>query len=295
MYKEFYKCHSFVLFLYFLFVISVTVFFNHPIITGISLFSSIICGVCLLGKRIFKSFFLFVLPLCLICGVLNPVFNHQGMTILMYFSDGNPLTLESVVYGGVSAMLLAGTLLWFVSFSAVMDSDKIIYLFGRAVPSLATIITMVMRLIPMYSNHFKQAYMLNLLYTGHTEKKRFRFVSVVSAALASVSATATWALENAVFTADSMTSRGYGSGKRSFYSDFRFTKRDVFFLLFLGLLAVGFFSSSLMGGGYAMYFPYIRFGDSLALNLAAYISFGAGALFPVYFTVLEALKWHFLK
>ena len=31
--------------------------------------------------------------------LVNPVFNHEGMTILTYFPWDNPLTLESIVYG----------------------------------------------------------------------------------------------------------------------------------------------------------------------------------------------------
>lgn len=290
MYKEFCSCHPFVLFLYFAFVISVTVFFNHPVITAISLLSSFVCSLCLCGKRILKYFFMFVLPLCLLCGVLNPVFNHQGMTILAYFSDGNPLTLESVVYGAVAAMLLAGVLLWFISFNGVMDSDKVIYLFGRVVPSAATVITMVMRLVPMYAEHFKQVYSLKIL-----EKHKRGIHLRLEAALSSVSATATWALENAVYTADSMTSRGYGTGRRSFYSDFVFSKRDWAALAVTVLFAAVFFCSAAAGGGYAMYFPYIRFGREPLLNWAAYVSFGAGSLTPVYFEVWEAVKWRFLK
>lgn len=289
-YKEFYRCHPFVLFIYFLFIISVTVLFNHPVITALSLVSSLVCGVCLSGKKTLKYFLLFVLPLCLVCGALNPVFNHQGMTIITYFSDGNPLTLESVVYGAVSAMLLAAVLLWFMSFNRVMDSDKIIYLFGRAVPSLATVITMVMRLVPMYSCHFRQVYLLKV-----PGKQKHGFCQKLWAGLSAVSATATWALENAVFTADSMTARGYGTGKRSFYSDFHFTKRDGVFLTVTLLFASAFFIAAAMGGGFAMYFPYIRFGENPWLNTAAYVSFGAGALFPVYFNIWEALKWRFLK
>lgn len=290
MYKEFYRCHPFVVFLYFAFVVFVTVFYNHPVITAISLLSSLLCGLCLCGKRTLKYFLLFVLPFCVLCGGLNPVFNHQGMTILGYFSDGNPVTLESVVYGAVASMLLAGTLLWFISFNAVVDADKIIYLFGRVVPSAATVITMVMRLVPMYAEHFKQVYSLKIL---GRDKKTVHIR--LSAALSSVSATATWALENAVFTADSMTSRGYGTGKRSFYSDFVFTKRDGISLAAAVSFMAVFFCSAAAGGGYAQYFPYIRFGKELWLNLTAYISFGAVSLLPLYFEVWEALKWRFLK
>lgn len=290
MYNEFTKCHPFVNFFCFLFAITVTVLFNHPIITAVSFAGAMIYGITLSGSKMLKYFFIFVLPLCLLCGIFNPVFNHQGMTILLYFQDGNPLTLESVVYGGVSALLLASVLLWFVSFNQVMDSDKIIYLFGRAVPSLATVITMVMRLVPMYVCHFKEVYRLRAL-----EINSFNVLKKIRISLASVSSTTTWALENAVFTADSMTARGYGSSKRSFYSDFVFTKRDFILLSFMILAAVVFSVSAVMGGGYAMYFPYIKMGDNHFFNISAYISFGSVCFMPVFFNVWEELKWRFLR
>lgn len=290
MYNEFAKCHPFVNFLYFLFVLSVTVFFNHPVITVISLVSSLSYCVFIKGRHIFKYIFMFILPLCILCGALNPVFNHQGMTILLYFKDGNPLTLESIVYGAVAAALLASVMMWFVCFNDVMDSDKIIYLFGRVVPSIATVITMVMRLVPMYASHVKEVYKVRA-----STVEKLNMTRKLKVGLDSVSSTTTWALENAVYTADSMTSRGYGSSKRSFYSDFMFIKRDAGILIFLLVAGAVFFSCALMGGGYAMYFPYIKFGENVVLNWAAYLSFGVAAFMPVCFNLWEDLKWRLLK
>lgn len=290
MYDEFAKCHPFVNFLYFLLVICVTVFFDHPVIIGISLAGALIYSAVTAGRRILKYFLLIVLPMCLLCGALNPLFNHQGMTILWYFENGNPLTLESIVYGAVAAALLAAVMLWFVSFNGVMNADKIIFLFGKAVPSAATVITMVMRLVPMYGSHFKEVYRVRA-----ADCKAVNFYGKLKIGLASVSSTATWALENAVYTADSMTSRGYGASKRSFYSDFMFTKRDCVLTAFLLAAAAVFFASYLSGGGYAMYFPYIRLGENTALNAAAYASFGVLAFMPFCFDIWEELKWRFLK
>lgn len=290
MYNEFAKCHPFVNFLYFLFVISVTVFFNHPVIIGISLACALLYGFCIRGTALLKYIFLFIVPMCLICGALNPLFNHQGMTILLYFKDGNPLTLESIVYGAASALLLAGVMLWFVCFNSVMDSDKIIYLFGRTVPSAATVITMVMRLVPMYGAHIKEVYKVRA-----SAQEKLGVYKKLMTGLASLSSATTWALENAVYTADSMTSRGYGGGKRSFYSNFMFTKRDAGLLIFLTVSGAVFFLSALGGGGYAVYFPYIKLGENFLLNLTAYVSFGLASLMPVCFNLREDLKWRFLK
>ena len=43
----------------------------------------------------------------LLAALVNPAFVHQGATILTYFPSGNPLTLESILYGCASGVLLA--------------------------------------------------------------------------------------------------------------------------------------------------------------------------------------------
>ena len=45
------------------------------------------------------------------------------------------------------------------------------------------------------------------------------------------SALSTWALENGITAADSMACRGYGTGKRSFYSFYKFKPSDTVFLV----------------------------------------------------------------
>jgi energy-coupling factor transport system permease protein len=37
---------------------------------------------------------------------LNPLFNHAGVTLLFYLPGGNPVTLESMVYGLAAATML---------------------------------------------------------------------------------------------------------------------------------------------------------------------------------------------
>ncbi|MBE7055615.1 MAG: energy-coupling factor transporter transmembrane protein EcfT, partial [Ruminococcaceae bacterium] len=46
-----------------------------------------------------------MLPALLLMALINPAFNHEGVTILYYLPGGNPLTLESVYYGFLSATM----------------------------------------------------------------------------------------------------------------------------------------------------------------------------------------------
>lgn len=39
------------------------------------------------------------LALFAVTAAVNPAFSHEGRTILRYLPSGNPLTLESILYG----------------------------------------------------------------------------------------------------------------------------------------------------------------------------------------------------
>ena len=94
--------------LYFVGVIGVTVFVVHPVILAISLFGGIAYSVLLKGwKKTVKFNLIFSIPMMLIVALMNPMFNHYGVTIIGYLHNGNPFTLESCVYGLVMAMMLA--------------------------------------------------------------------------------------------------------------------------------------------------------------------------------------------
>lgn len=84
-----------------------------------------------------------MLPLLVITALINPAFSHQGVTILTYLPSGNPLTLESILYGIYAAFLLITVIAWFSCFNAVMTSDKFMYLSGGGIiPALSLVLSM---------------------------------------------------------------------------------------------------------------------------------------------------------
>ena len=77
-----------------------------------------------------------------------PLFNTQGATVLLRWWGGRPYTLEALALGASTGLMLVAMMLWFASFHLVMTSDKFTYLFGRAIPALSLVLTMVLRLVP---------------------------------------------------------------------------------------------------------------------------------------------------
>lgn len=92
----------------------------------------------------------------IVTALINPAFNHEGVTILTYLDNGNPLTLESITFGAASATMLITVISWFSCYNAVMTSDKFIYLFGKLIPALSLIFSMVLRFVPTFKAQFQR-------------------------------------------------------------------------------------------------------------------------------------------
>ncbi len=281
--------HPTVNFLYFCFVILFGMFFLNPICLMIGFICSFVYSIVLNGKKALRFNLLYMLPMMILLAVLNPLFNHQGVTIIRYFSNGNPLTLESIVYGIVAAVLVATTVCWFSCYNAVMTTDKFIYLFGKIIPALSLIFSMTLRFVPKFKEQmqvvsYAQKCIGRDISNGNIWERMRHGLRIVSIMV-------TGALENAIDTADSMKSRGYGLRGRTAFSLFRFGRRDRFVLIALivcgGYILFGAFVGSLD----FRYFPSIQ---PLTLNSFTISFFAAYAVLcalPIIITLEEDRKW----
>ena len=122
-------------------------FLMHPVCLALSLIGALAYAIRLSGRRAVRLSLYGLLPFLVFTAVLNPVFNHEGATILTYLPDGNPLTLEAILYGIAAATMMVTVILWFSCYSRVMTSDKFIFLFGRVIPALSLIFSMILRFV----------------------------------------------------------------------------------------------------------------------------------------------------
>ncbi|MBR5239079.1 MAG: energy-coupling factor transporter transmembrane protein EcfT, partial [Clostridia bacterium] len=153
--NEFKTYHPIVNFTYFAFVIGFSCFLMHPVCLGISLLSGFVYSVMLKGKKAILTNLLYMIPLIAITALVNPMFNHEGITVLEYLPDDNPLTLESIVYGISAAVMLVSIICHFSCYNEVMTSDKFIYLFGKVIPSMSLVISMTLRFVPKFKSQLK--------------------------------------------------------------------------------------------------------------------------------------------
>ena len=132
------RYHPLVNFLFFTLVLVYSMVLMHPVCLAVSLTGAIWYAVVLNGPKAVRFSLKVTLPVLLLAAVVNPAFNHAGVTILCYLPTGNPLTLESILYGLAAGAMLCAVLMWFMCYNAVMTSDKFVYLFGRVIPPLSS-------------------------------------------------------------------------------------------------------------------------------------------------------------
>lgn len=291
--NEFKSYHPVVNFIYFVFVIGFSCFFMHPVCLGISVVSGFTYSVLLKGTGAIKINLVYMIPMLLITAVMNPLFNHGGVTIIEYLPDGNPLTLESVIYGLCAAFMIVSVICHFSCYNEVMTSDKIIYLFGRIVPSLSLIISMTLRFVPRFVHQLKliadvQRCMGRGVSGGSIIKRAKHGLDILS-----VMTTA--ALENAIETADSMKSRGYGIHGRTSFSIFRFDSRDRKALVWLFFSGIYTFIGAFNGAMDFTYFPSVKGTELSVYGFSVFFVYLLLCISPVIIELREVIRWKALR
>lgn len=263
--------------------------FDHPVFIGISFSAALAYAVKLKGKAALKMFFCALLPLLIFVVLINTVFAGYGVTVLYTFASGKRITLESAVCGGVTGSLVVTMLLWFACFNEVVTEDKFMYAFGGRMPNTALMLLMVFRFVPLYKRQLSET--LSARRAAGLAQSSGRAAELKNAC-AAVSGVITRALENAIETADSMKSRGYGSGRRTSCSRFTFSPADAVMIIEILVLSAVIAAGKLSGFAEASYNPIIEIGGfsaMLAVSAAAYAIF---CFFPIIYDFAEDIRWN---
>ncbi len=285
--------HPVVNMLYFVLVIGLTMFFTHPVCLALSFMCALTYSIYLKGKKVLRFNLLYMLPLMIVTALVNPAFSHKGVTILLYLPDGNPLTLESIIYGVFASFLLVCVITWFSCFNSVMTADKFVYLFGRLIPALSLVLSMTLRFVPRFIAQIKvisnaQRCIGRDVRSGGLLKRARHGIKILSVLV-------TWALENAIDTADSMKSRGYGLPGRTAFSNYRFDGRDKFSIIFLLFSGGYIFTGAALGKLKFLYYPVIGGGKISPYLISLFIAWLALSAMPIIINVKEDLKWNAMQ
>jgi len=281
--------HPFVLLIYYLFIIMISMFTFNPALLIISVTGALFLGFLYMPLKEFIKKMLLYFLVVLIISVTNPFFSHNGVTVLFFFNN-KPVTLEAIYYGAAIGVMLIAVLSWFKAYSLTMTSDKFLYLFGKISPRISLVISMVFRFIPAFQKQAQDVKNTRKLLGAYGDEG---FFEKIKAAITVFSVMITWALESSIETASSMKSRGYGVGKRSYFSIFRFTGSDAVLLVFIAILSATVLAGLASNDLEFAYYPFITGVKTANFALPAYISFGILAFIPVVLEIKEKIKWKY--
>lgn len=279
------KRHPAVNFVFFAGAMICTVVIQHPAYLS----AGMLCGgayyLLLHGRRGVKMV-LGMVPVFLVLTAMNPLLNTYGDRVLFrYF--GRPYTLEALLYGGAIAAIFVEMLLWFGCYNAVLTSDKFTGLFGNLIPALSLLLVMVLRMIP---NLMRKASQISgarsTIGKGTAEQDTTK--EKLTEGMTVLGTLTSWALEGSVVTADSMRSRGYGSGKRSSFRIYTMTGLDWGLLAALAVLLVGMI---VLGDRTAAFTPVLNIAPIGGRNLPGFLCYLCYLLIPIALHIKEAIQW----
>lgn len=289
---KFEEFHPGIQFLFFFAAVVITMCLIHP---AFVLCSAVLAAVylwILRGRKAWRLLGLLVVIFTVI-SLINPLVNPNGQIVLFTWLGGRPFCLESLYYGMALGGMSVTVLMWFACYNTVMTSDKFLYLFGRFAPSLSLMLTMVLRLVPDFTKKAGQIAGARKCIGkagGSTKKEGMADGASILSSLTS------WALEGGIVRADSMRSRGYGTGRRTNFSIYRWKGADRLLLPGMLVLLAAVLVCMVLGAASTSYVPHMAIaplssGKTL-LGLLAYFCFLA---IPTVLNIVETIKWHSLR
>ena len=285
------QIHPAVGFFYIAAVLVITMITMNPYLLAISCITSIIVMGYLKGLSELRKNIVPDISVIIFTVGIQPVFSGSGKTVLYYVND-RAVYLEGYIYGLVIAMLLITVFNWCTVMRILMDSEKWMYLIGRLSPTLAMMITMILRFIPLmrqryrvihegqvgmgrYNNLYSKKKNVLYAFMGFIEKIRHR--------IKEISILISWSLENSIETSDSMESRGYGLKGRTSYHRYILKKIDIIQMILIAGAFAYVLVPVLLRQFMAYYLPRVYIESVSVWHVIVMVVYIVLAVFPVVF------------
>ena len=160
-------------------------------------------------------------------------------------------------------------------------------------PALSLLLSMTLRFVPRFKAQFHvvqeaQKCVGRDISNGSILSRMKHMVTIFSIMV-------TWALENAIETADSMKSRGYGLPGRTAFSIYRVQERDKIALLWMLFCGCYIGCGAFLGGLKWRYFPTIQGVALTPWTVSLHLVYLALCYTPVALDRREDWKWKYLK
>lgn len=282
--------HPLTLVLCFLFPALTVMSCTSPLVACIALCGGAAVFFYRTGWRVFAADLRFTLPFFVLVALVNPLFSHNGATVLFRLG-GNAVTLESAAYGFTLSAMLTGALYWFRAMSRTVTLDQVLYLIASPAPHIALVVSAAIRFLPMMRRNLHTLSRTQMLLGTRGKGWFLR----MRAAVEQFSVLITISFEDAVQAAASMKARGYGMQKRGRYEQRGFTLRDLPYLLTCVLPGLAAFVLGLFGCGAATFYPVMVLPKPDAGSVALYILYGCACFAPFLFCGWEGIRWKRLR
>ena len=272
------KCHPAVNFIYFATVIAGMIVFQHPIF----LLISFVCAFAYSIKRNgWKAlvFNVILIPCVVAFAFYYSSYNHFGVTVLHQNMIGNNMTLESLVYGFVLGLVIAGVLIWFSCVYSVFTTDKVVYLFGKVSPRLSLFLSIILRMVPRIK---KEAKKINTAQRGIGRgANQGNVFQRLRNSIRILSMLITWTIDSLTLVSESMRSRGSSLRERKAFSIYRFDNRDRAYVITLFTCLTLIIMGVLLKQTDILYDPRIRMNPITSMSWFFYAGYGIFCLMPL--------------
>ena len=265
--------HPVVILGYYVIALMLILLIGHPLLFALTAGMMFMYRFLQAGGRQSLRSLLYSIGTFLLCLIINPLFNHRGVTLVLRFGDMR-ITREAILYGGHMALLLLASLFLFACFSHVMTAEKIMTLTGKRLPSFSMLFTMILRTVPKVRHDFHSMTELH----GNRPKVWSALLGVV--------------MEDSVERSIAMKHKRYGKKERSHYFEIKLEAQDLLLMVCLsGML--GYFVWRIMTGTPSVrYFPSIHIDAISRWEWCLYLFYMG---LPVWLWGKEECKWFLWK
>lgn len=251
------RLHPFATALFVATIVFLSLVFSHPVyLLGLLLAISAVI-VASGNLQEWKSYLLLSLVMIVVIMLVNAVVVQAGSTILFHGPQVPVLgkiriTLEAICFGAGMGIRLLVIISAFCFFTYAVHPDKVLKLFSRYGNKFMLAVALSTRLFPLLITDARRIIEVQRcrgvnLDRGSRWQRLNKYLPVLNVLLLS-------SLERSWQMAESMQSRGYGSGKRSCYTRDLWRPRDYLIIAaVLAALAAGILAALQGWSGYAYY------------------------------------------
>jgi energy-coupling factor transport system permease protein len=215
---------------------TVALLYDHPLVLAAVLAAAVAGGVAAgVGPALARAA-RFAVPLGILIALINPLVDHNGLTLLIRGNDvpllpggRTDVTLEAVAYGGIFGLRAVALIACSAVYAAAVDPDEVLRGFRRVSFRSALTATLATRMHGVLARDAARLAEAQRCRTGAPPPR-----------LAIVRAVAAGALDRAVDVAAALEVRGYGAARRPAARRRPWSRHDLAFAAAaLAVLALG--------------------------------------------------------